>query len=73
MRPLFWGRLTFINMKNHILYLTVRVEVKSKFESLSKTISDFETQTIYTFKSTEHVEVLETEILFTESFNPFKK
>ncbi|WEK17854.1 MAG: hypothetical protein P0Y49_13705 [Candidatus Pedobacter colombiensis] len=60
-------------MKNHILYLMVRVEVKSKFESLCKTILDFETYTIYTFKSTEQVEVLETEILFTESINPFNK
>lgn len=57
-------------MKNHTLYITVRVEVESKFDSLSKTVTDFETQTNYTFSSTKKVKVLETEILFTENSNP---
>lgn len=53
-----------------MLFLTVRVEVESKIENLSKTVTDFETQTVYTFSSTEQVKVLETEILLTEIFNP---
>lgn len=57
-------------MKNYILFLTVRIEVESKIESLSNTITDFETQTVYTFSSTEQVKILETEILCTEIFNP---
>ncbi|MBB2148940.1 hypothetical protein [Pedobacter gandavensis] len=57
-------------MKKHILYMTVRIEVESIFESLSKTITDFETQTDYTFNSTQKVKVLETEILITETFHP---
>lgn len=50
--------------------MTVRVEVESTFESLSKTITDFETQTDYNFNSTQKVKVLETEILITETFHP---
>lgn len=57
-------------MKNHTLYVTVRVEVESQLESLSKTVTDFETQTSYVFNSTEKVKVLQTEILFTDTFNP---
>lgn len=57
-------------MKSHTLYITVRVEVQRKFENLSKTIAEFEKQTIYTFNSTQQVKILETEILLNESFNP---
>lgn len=57
-------------MKNHLLYLTVKVEVESGLTSLSETIAEFEKNTAYSFSSTENVAVIHTELLETESFNP---
>lgn len=57
-------------MKKHLLTLSIRVEVESKLNSLSKTIQEFEQETTYSIGSTENVAVLETEILRTEVFNP---
>lgn len=55
-------------MKNHLLMLTVRVEVESQLTSLSDTIQEFEQETRYYFADTENVRVVETEILQTEIF-----
>lgn len=52
-------------MKNHILYILVRVEVESKTDSLMETVAEFERETNYSFDSTENVKVLETELLAT--------
>jgi hypothetical protein len=52
-------------MKNHILYIIVRVEVESKTDSLIETVKEFEQETNYSFDSTENVKVLETELLAT--------
>lgn len=60
----------FFVMKNYTLYIAVRIEVQSRLKSLSETVTDFETQTDYSFASTQNVKVLETEILFTQPFNP---
>lgn len=56
-------------MKQHHLYLTVRVTVDSPL-TLSETVQEFEQGTVYTFSDTENVKVAETEILQTEPFNP---
>jgi hypothetical protein len=58
-------------MKKHLLFLCIRVEVESNIISLSKTIQEFEQQTAYIFGDTENVTVLDSEILQTETFNPF--
>ena len=57
-------------MKNHILYLTVRVEVNSSLTTLSETIEEFEQNTDYSFSSKENVLVIDTELLQTEIFHP---
>jgi len=57
-------------MKNHILYILVRVEVESKIDCLMKTVTEFERETNYNFDSTENVKVLETEILATGFNHP---
>lgn len=57
-------------MKNHHLYLTVKVEVESNLPTLSDTIQEFEQQTEYSFSDTDHVKVTHTELLETEIFNP---
>lgn len=56
-------------MKNHLLTLTVRVEVVSKLTSLSDTIQEFEQETQHSFSDTDNVQVVATEILQTENFN----
>lgn len=56
--------------KNHLLYITVRLEVESCLSTLSDTIAEFEQNTEYSFSSTEHVAVIDTELLQTEIFNP---
>lgn len=55
-------------MKNHLLYLTVKVEVESGLQTLSETIAEFEQNTQYCFSSTENVAVIHTELLQTETF-----
>ncbi|SDL66825.1 hypothetical protein SAMN04487898_12270 [Pedobacter sp. ok626] len=57
-------------MKNHILYIIVRVEVESKTDSLMETVAEFEQETKYSFDSTENVKVLETELLATGFNHP---
>lgn len=57
-------------MKNHILYILVRVEVESKTDSLMETVTEFERETNYSFDSTENVKVLETELLATGFNHP---
>lgn len=59
-------------MKKYQLFLTIRVEVESKLDTLSATVRELEQQTDYRIGSTENVLVLETEILRTEIFNPIK-
>lgn len=55
-------------MKNHLLYLTVKVEVESALPSLSETIAEFEQNTAYSFSDTDNVAVIHTELLETETF-----
>lgn len=55
-------------MKNHLLYLTVKVEVESGLATLSETITEFEQNTQYCFSSTENIAVIHTELLQTETF-----
>lgn len=57
-------------MKNHILYIIVRVEVESKADSLIETVAEFEQETKYSFDNTENVKVLETELLATGFNHP---
>ena len=57
-------------MKNHILYIIVRVEDESKTDSLMETVAEFEKETKYSFYSTENVKVLETELLATGFNHP---
>ena len=56
-------------MKNHILYILIRVEVESKTD-LMETVTEFERETNYCFDSTENVKVLETELLATNFNHP---
>jgi len=57
-------------MKNHLLYLTVKLEVESGYDSLSQTITEFEQNTAYSFSDTENVKVTHTDLLETKFFNP---
>ena len=57
------------NMKNHILYILIRVEVEGKTD-LMETVTEFERETNYNFDSTENVKVLETELLATNFNHP---
>lgn len=56
-------------MKEYCLYLTVRVMVNSRLDSLSASIQEFEKNTNYHFSDTENVQIKETEILKTQPFN----
>jgi len=55
-------------IKQYHLYLTVRVDVNSKLDSLSETIQEFEHATDYHFSDAENVKVIGMEILKTEPF-----
>ncbi|MES2458186.1 MAG: hypothetical protein V4594_21695 [Bacteroidota bacterium] len=57
-------------MKQHHLYLTIRVTVDSKLSNLSETVQEFEQETKYQFSGTKNITVIETEILTTAPFNP---
>jgi len=57
-------------MKRHLLFLTVRIEVDSRLDSLSNTLREFEQDTEYGFSDTENVKVTGMEILETMPFNP---
>ncbi|MES2456853.1 MAG: hypothetical protein V4594_14970 [Bacteroidota bacterium] len=56
-------------MKQHNLYLNIRITVDSSLPSLSETIQEFEQGTRYEFSATENVTVTNTEILRTEPFH----
>ncbi len=57
-------------MKQHHLYLTIRVTVDSNLPRLSDTVQEFEQETKYQFSGTKNTTVKETEILTTAPFNP---
>lgn len=57
-------------MKNHTLYITVRVDVVTSLKTLPETIREFEQNTDYGFSSTENVQVVEIELLQTEISHP---
>lgn len=56
-------------MKNHTLYIIVRVDVESGLKTLSETINEFEQNTDYGFSSTENIEIKNIELLQTKTFN----
>ena len=55
-------------IKQYHLYLTVRVDVNSRLDSLSDTIQEFEQATDYHFSDAENVKVTGMEILKTAPF-----
>ena len=55
-------------IKKYHLYVTVRVDVNSRLDSLSDTIQEFEQATNYHFSDAENVKVTGMEILKTQPF-----
>ena len=58
-------------MRHEVIYIMVRVVVRSPFESIAKTVGEFERNSIPLMTDTVNVKVLESEILLTRTRNPF--
>ena len=59
-------------MKKEIIYLMVRVEVKTNFENISDTVHEVESKAVLSITDTPEVKILDTEILLTRIRNTKK-
>ena len=57
---------------NEVLYLMVRVEVRSTLKNISDTVNEVETLSEFKVTDTKNVKVLKTEFLLTRIRNPKK-
>lgn len=54
----------------HILYVLVRIEVVTELEDVAEIVSEFESDTDYSFGDTDNLTVIDTEFLSTELIHP---